>query len=123
MKGVAFGFFFLGILAVILGMLWGIQMSASADHTLAPAHAHLNLIGWVTFGLMGLYYHLMPSAADTRLARTHLLLAVVGLVLIVPGIVLAINEVTEAAAIAGSFVTLAAMLVFAVVVWRGRAAV
>lgn len=122
MKGIAFWFFALGVFAVLCGMVWGIQMSVTHDHTLSPAHAHLNLLGWVTFGLIGLYYHQVPAAAETGLARLHLLLATLGLVLIVPGIVLAITERTEVLAAAGSFITLAAMLVFGVIVLRSRSA-
>lgn len=42
----------------------GIQMSASGDHTLGPAHAHLNLVGWATLGLFGVYDHLVPKTAE-----------------------------------------------------------
>jgi cbb3-type cytochrome oxidase subunit 1 len=121
MKQIAFAFFALGAISVTLGMVWGIQMSATHNHTMSPAHAHLNLVGWVTFAIFGLYYHLVPAAAKSPLARIHLTLAVLGLVALVPGIVLAINETTEILAVAGSFLTLAAMLVFLWTVFRNRA--
>jgi hypothetical protein len=38
------------------GMVMGIVMGMSQDFTLAPAHAHLNLLGWVTLALYGLYH-------------------------------------------------------------------
>ena len=122
MKQIAFAFFALGAISVTIGMVWGIQMSATHDHTMSPAHAHLNLVGWVTFAIFGLYYHLVPTAAEAPLARIHLALAVLGLVALVPGIVLAINETTEILAVVGSFLTLAAMLVFLWTVFRNRAA-
>ena len=122
MKQIAFAFFALGAISVTLGMVWGIQMSATHNHTLSPAHAHLNLVGWVTFAIFGLYYHLVPAAAASPLARIHLALAVLGLVALVPGIVLAINETTEILAVVGSFLTLAAMLVFLWTVFRNRVA-
>ena len=122
MKQIAFAFFALGAISVTLGMVWGIQMSATHDHTLSPAHAHLNLVGWVTFAIFGIYYHLVPDAAQSSLAKIHLALAVLGLVALVPGIVLAINETTEILAVVGSFLTLAAMLVFLWTVFRNRAA-
>lgn len=122
MKQIAFAFFALGAISVTLGMVWGIQMSATHDHTLSPAHAHLNLVGWVTFAIFGIYYQLVPDAAQSSLAKVHLALAVLGLVALVPGIVLAINETTEILAVVGSFLTLAAMLVFLWTVFRNRAA-
>ncbi|MBM1219661.1 hypothetical protein JQU17_05580 [Ponticoccus sp. SC2-23] len=122
MKQIAFAFFALGAISVTLGMVWGIQMSATHDHTLSPAHAHLNLVGWVTFAIFGMYYHLVPEAAQSPIAKIHFGLAVLGLAALVPGIVLAINETTETLAIIGSFLTLAAMLVFLFTVFRNRAA-
>jgi len=118
MKGIAYNFFLVAVISVTLGMMWGIQMSATNDHLLSPAHAHLNLIGWVTMGLFGIYYVLTPHAAQATLARIHFWLALAGLVVIVPGIVMAIREVGETLAILGSFLTLASMLVFGWTVLR-----
>ncbi len=118
MKGIGFLFFVTGVVAVSLGMMWGIHMAISTDHTLAPAHAHLNLVGWVTMGLFGVYYTLTPSAAAGFLARIHYAVALAGLVVMVPGIVLAIQGTTEAFAAIGSLLTLASMLIFVFTVFR-----
>jgi hypothetical protein len=42
--------------AALCGMGLGIFMATNQDFTLMPAHAHLNLLGWVTMALYGLYY-------------------------------------------------------------------
>jgi hypothetical protein len=120
MRGLAFAFFALGVVAALAGMAWGIQMSASADHTLSPAHAHLNLLGYVSFAVFGFYYHTVPAAAEGLLAKVHLGLAVLGLVVIVPGIVSAISMTGETLAKLGSVLTILSMLVFLVVVVRSR---
>ncbi|MDF1726181.1 MAG: hypothetical protein P1U53_00395 [Sulfitobacter sp.] len=120
MRGVALGFVLAGVCAGLLGMVWGIQMAASQDHGLSPAHGHLNLVGWVSLTLFGLYYHTVPVAAASRLARLHLALAILGVILLVPGIVMARQGGTEAIAILGSFVSLGSMLTFLVVVIRSR---
>jgi cbb3-type cytochrome oxidase subunit 1 len=112
MKGVALWFFAAGVLAVTGGMLWGIQMAASGDHLMAPAHAHLNLVGWVTMAMFGVYYHLHPRAAGRGLARVHFVVALAGLVILVPGIALAVSEAGETLAKVGSVLTLASMLIF-----------
>jgi len=39
-------------------MAWGIFMAASRDHSSMPAHAHLNLLGWVSLFLFGIYYRM-----------------------------------------------------------------
>lgn len=120
MRGIAFTFMALGVLAVLIGMVWGIVMAASQDHTLAPAHAHLNLLGFVLFSVFAIYYHVVPEASSMRLARIHCLLSVAGLIVMVPGIALAISGVTEAGAILGSFLTLGGMVCFGIVVLRSR---
>jgi cbb3-type cytochrome oxidase subunit 1 len=122
MRGVAFWFFASGVVYVTLGMLFGIWMSASQDHTMAGAHAHLNLVGWVTMALFGVYYHLVPAAASSRLARIHFALATLGVWFMVPGIALAIEGRTEIPVIIGSFATALSMLTFLFVVFRTRTA-
>ena len=118
MKNIAFVFFATAAIAVTIGMAWGIQMSASGDHTLGGAHAHLNLVGWVTMALFGVYYLLTPSAAASVLSRVHYALALAGLVTLVPGIVLAITRQGETLAKFGSVVTILSMLVFLYTVFR-----
>jgi cbb3-type cytochrome oxidase subunit 1 len=117
MRPVSTWFFTVAALCATVGMAWGIQMAATHDHLLSPAHAHLNLVGWVTMGLFGLYYRLTPSAAG-RLAWVHFALALAGVTLMVPGIALAILGQTEALAIAGSFATIGSMLLFVLTVLR-----
>lgn len=123
MKGISFYFMVLAVISVTLGMVWGIQMSATQNHTLSPAHAHLNLLGWVTMAIFAVYYHLVPAAAQGLLAKLHLLVAVLGLGMIVPGIVMALTQQGEALAKIGSILSLLSMVIFLAVVItsRGRA--
>lgn len=118
MRGLPFYFFALGILAVLIGMGWGIEMAISDNHSLYPAHAHLNLLGWVTFSIFAFYYHLVPEAAKGMLPKVHFSLAVAGLVLIVPGIVVAMSGGGEALAGIGSILTALSMLTFGIIVLR-----
>lgn len=50
-----FCFVFAG-LSALMGMVAGIVMGILQDFTIAPAHAHLNLLGWVTMAIYGLYH-------------------------------------------------------------------
>jgi len=118
MRGVAFWFFASGVIYVTLGMFFGIWMSAAHDHTLAGAHAHLNLVGWVTMALFGVYYHLVPGAAQGTLPKVHFLLATVGVWFMVPGIALAILGETQMPVIIGSFATVGSMLIFLYIVLK-----
>ena len=49
------------VLLVVAGMIWGIVMAISENHQTMPAHAHLNLLGWVSLFLFGIFYHLHPA--------------------------------------------------------------
>lgn len=120
MKGLSFNFMALGVIFVTIGMAWGIQMSASADHTMAPAHAHLNLLGFVLFSIYAFYYHLVPAAAEGMLPKAHFGLALLGVVTAIPGIVMAINGTTETFAKIGSILTILSMIAFLVVVFKNR---
>ena len=118
MSDIADRFFTLATLAVVLGMIWGLQMAASHDHAMKTAHAHLNLVGWVTMGLFGIYYRLTPVAAAATLARVHFWVALAGLVVMVPGIAMATSGGSEALAIIGSFLSFGSMLIFGFTVLR-----
>jgi hypothetical protein len=50
-----FCFLFAGA-AALTGMVMGIVMGIRQDFTIAPSHAHLNLLGWVTMAIYGLYH-------------------------------------------------------------------
>jgi hypothetical protein len=120
MRGISFWFFFTATLYVVAGMVWGIVMAASGDHTLAPAHAHLNLIGWVTMALFGVYYHVVPEAGEHWIARIQFAVATAGLLIMIPGIVLALRQADATFAKIGALLTLLSMVLFAINVWRSR---
>lgn len=122
MKGLPFLFFAVAAICGLIGMVWGIQMSATGDHGLSPAHAHLNLLGWVSLAIYGTFYHLVPKAAEGTLSKIHAGLAILGVVMIVPGIAMAINQSGETLAKLGSVVTILSMVMFIVVLFaKGRA--
>lgn len=117
MSNIAKSFLLAAVLAALCGMGLGIFMAASQDHALGGAHAHLNLVGWVSLAIFGFYYALTPQAA-TGLARIHLALSVLGAIVMPLGIALAILKGQEALAIVGSLLVTAGMIVFALTVLR-----
>lgn len=122
MNNLAFRFLFLASLFALAGMAWGIQMSISTDHSLSGAHAHNNLVGFVTMAIYGFFYAVAPSAAKGGLAQTHFWVALLGAVLIGPGIALAVTGQGEIVAIVASFATIIGMALFAAIVFINRAA-
>ena len=111
-------FFATAAIFALLGMVWGIHMSASHDHTLSPAHGHLNLIGFVAMAVFGTYYALSPAAVRSPLAKLHYVATVVTVLALIPGIVLAITDRGEGLARTGSILAVLTMALFAFIVLR-----
>src|SRR5215470_13602389 len=86
MSNISIRFMLVAIVAALIGMCGGVLMAIAQDFSLAPAHAHLNLLGWVTMALYGLFYRAYPEAAHGLLPRIHFWLAACGVTLMVPGI-------------------------------------
>jgi hypothetical protein len=109
-----------GTVVLLFGMLAGIGMGVEQNFTLAPAHAHLNLVGGVLLFLFGLYYRMVPAAGTTTLAKVQGWLHMIGAILFPAGVavVLLKGPSFEAAPIAGSLIVVAAMALFAVIVFR-----
>jgi len=108
--------------AVILlaGMLAGIVMGIKQDFALAPAHAHLNLIGGVLLFLVGLYYRLIPAAGSSALAKVQGWLHMIGAIAFPVGVAIVIlkGEALVAIPIVGSLIVVAAMALFTLIVFR-----
>ena len=105
----------------LVGMGLGIVMGIRQDFTLAPAHAHLNLLGFVVMFLSALYYRAVPSAAASRLARYQAVVSVVGAILFPIGIACVLlggHDRFEPVVVAGALIVFAGMLLFAVIVYR-----
>jgi hypothetical protein len=112
--------FRLAVLFIIVGIAMGIGMAASQNHAIMPAHAHLNLLGWVSLFLFGIYYERRPVLDASRLALIQVGLWSAGTVILtiaVAAIHLGYTAADPVAAIA-SLVVLAAMLLFGYFVFR-----
>ena len=108
------------VLFVLIGMSWGIAMAISQNHAAMPAHAHLNLVGWVSLFLFGIYYKLHPRLETSRLAIAQVAVWSVGTVVMtvsVAAIHLGYGAAEPAAALS-SLVVLGAMLLFGYIVYR-----
>lgn len=108
------------VVILLFGMLAGIDMGIRQNFVLAPAHAHLNLVGGVLLFLFGLYYRLIPAAGNSTLAKVQGWLHIVGGIVFPIGVALVLlkGPSFEAAPILGSLIVVAAMALFAVIVFR-----
>lgn len=93
MPRISLAFFTFAALCGLTGMVWGIWMGMIENHQTASAHAHLNLLGWVSCSLMGAFYALAKERASERLAWINFAVMTGGIVLMVPGLAARLNGV------------------------------
>jgi hypothetical protein len=103
----------LGFVLLLCGMTFGMWMGMQEAFQYADAHAHLNLLGFVLPTLYGLLHRSYPGLARSRLAWPQCIAHFLGVLIFVPGIVLATLGTTIMGAVAGSTVVFLATLTFA----------
>jgi hypothetical protein len=84
MPRIAVAFFGAAVLYALAGMLLGMIMGASGDHSLAPVHAHMNLLGWANLAMMGAFYGLAGDQAPAKLAWLNFGLSNIGNLITLP---------------------------------------
>ena len=123
MPRVSWWFFVVAPIYALIGMGFGIFMGATENFAQAPAHAHLNLIGWVTMALYGTFYALAREASN-KLAWAVFWLNNAGATIMFPSLarVLAFGDRSPflLPLIVSEFLALGAMLCFAFSVWSVR---
>ena len=108
------------VLMALGGMVWGIAMAISQDHSTMPAHAHLNLLGGSRFSCLEFYYRLHPAVDRHPLARVQAWIWIVATVVLAVGVGLAHSGhvIGDPIAAASSLVVLADMALFGWLVFR-----
>jgi hypothetical protein len=114
-------FFVAAILFAVVGVGLGIAMGMTEDFQYIPVHAHINLVGWVSFAIFGTGYRVGFARRD-RMALLHYLVALSGAIIFPAGLYLAITQQRVALVIIGSVLTLASILLFLVNVVRAWSA-
>src|SRR5579884_1270514 len=111
------------VLFAVAGMIWGIVMAVSDDHSAMPAHAHLNLLGWVSLFLFGIFYHLHPAIDRGRAALVQVgsWIAATVLMAIGVGLVHTGHPTGDPIAAVAAIIGIAGMLLFAWIVFRREA--
>ena len=112
--------FRIAVLFVLVGMIVGLYMATSHDHALAPGHAHINLIGWVSLFLIGLFYERRPQLDKSAGARWQVIIYTIGAVVLNASLAALLlgNAGAEPGAAAGSIVVLGSTIWFGWLVFR-----
>jgi hypothetical protein len=84
MPRISFFFFTTGALFVLAGVGLGIWMGMHENFTLAPVHAHINLIGWASMGVIGAFFAVAGENAPRKLGWAVYGLQTLGLLIMVP---------------------------------------
>lgn len=71
-------FMLVGAAYLLLGILIGMYMGGSGDHTLVPLHAHINLLGFTLMTVFGILFRLIPAMGANMLATLQFWLHQIG---------------------------------------------
>jgi len=86
MRGIARAFFISALVYGMLGLLLGIHMAIRQDRAQLPTHAHIMVIGWLSFAVFGFFYHFFGQAMPQLLASLHFWVAEASLIVIVAAV-------------------------------------
>lgn len=123
MPSIAKMYFITAICFLVAGILVGLQMSIAHDYAATGAHAHINLLGWVTMAIFGTFHALNPRGAATRLAKAQYYVYTGGVIVMTPALYLLLtgNPALEPVVAVSSLVVFVGVLMFAAIIFRARA--
>ena len=111
------GFPVIGSLYLLVGIGLGMHMGASGDHTLAPVHAHINLLGFAVMSIFGLAYRLIPGLAEGWMPKAHFWLHQIGAIILLIGLTLLMTGKVEEATIGPVLGIFELFILAGVVLW------
>ncbi|OCP17779.1 MULTISPECIES: hypothetical protein [unclassified Ensifer] len=112
-------YFKTAIIFLIIGISMGLHMAIGHDHSAIGAHAHANLLGWVTMAIFGGYHALNPAKAQKRLAMIQYCVYTAGVAVLVPSLYLMLTgspQLEPVVAIA-SIIIFIGVLLFAAIIF------
>ncbi|MDO9076058.1 MAG: hypothetical protein Q7U72_01260 [Brevundimonas sp.] len=114
----------LGALSALVGMALGVWMGANENFTLRPVHAHINLLGFASMMLFGLFYRAFPAGGRGWLPMAHFVLSVVGFLILMPSLTLMLlaRPLFMPGMIASEIMLVASMALFIVIVFKATMA-
>ncbi len=120
MISVSNNFLRLGVLSALVGMTLGVWMGANQDFALRPVHAHINLLGFASMMLFGLFYRVFPAAGRGWLPMSHFVLSVVGFLILMPSLTLMLlgKPLFMPGMIASEIMLVASMALFVIIVFK-----
>lgn len=78
----------ISVLYFLLGVGFGLYMHATIGLQWGATHAHINVVGWLTTGLIGLIYSVYPEAGNSVLGKAQFWLYNIGLPILLVGMLI-----------------------------------
>ena len=94
---IARNFIVLGAVYLIVGVLLGMYMGGSGDHSLVGLHAHINLLGFTLMTVFGVLYAVFPASAEGTLPKVHFYCHQAGTLILVIGLYFVLSNPEGAA--------------------------
>jgi len=111
------GFLVIGSLYLLVGIGLGSYMGGSGDHSLAPVHAHINLLGFTLMTVFGLAYRLLPGLAEGWMPRAHFWLHQAGALVLLAGLFLLMSGRVDGAVIGPIFPVAEIAILLGALLW------
>lgn len=74
------------IIYLLIGVLFGMFMHITVHLEWKSVHAHINLVGWLTTAVFGIFYSLYPKMGASKLGVSHFWIHNVGVLFLLLGI-------------------------------------
>lgn len=110
-------FLLAGAVYLVVGIVFGSYMGASQDHSLAPVHGHINLLGFTLMSIFGLAYRLVPGLDQGLLPKLHFWLHQIGTFCLLVGLALMMSGTVDAEVIGPFFPIFEVAILVGVVLW------
>ena len=111
------GFIVMGAGYLVVGIVFGAYMGGSGDHTLAPVHAQINLLGFTLMTVFGIGYRVIPGLAEGTLPKVHFWLHQVGALLLLLSLFLLMSGRVAETTIGPAFPVLEGAILLGAILW------
>jgi len=117
-------FFASAALYAMIGVSWGLVMGMTENHATYSAHAHLNLLGWLSLAMMGVFYATLGQDVSEKVKAANFAISNLGVMLMIPGLFLYLGQAGPPAVFGpmisvGSLLVVLGFFVFGVTAIRG----
>lgn len=112
----------IAVVYFVIGLAYGLFMHYTIQLQWKATHAHINVVGWLSTGLIGVIYSVYKEAAETTLAKWQFWLYNIGLPFLFAGMMMIYLDVPrlllEFCVSGGGIAVFLSILLFAVNIFK-----